>query len=105
MYETIHYTDLPPANSDQPFYREWNTYLREIGRLLREGHEGRFVLIKAEAIVSLFATEEAAREAGLRLFLLEPFLVQQVREREPLLRVRGMNMPCRLSISPLAKPA
>jgi hypothetical protein len=43
---TIHYTELPEDTSEGPIAREWNFYRREVGRLLAEGHEGRWVLIK-----------------------------------------------------------
>ena len=36
---TIHYTELPEDTPDSPLYQEWNTYRREVGRLLAEGHE------------------------------------------------------------------
>ena len=37
---TIHYTQLAEARPGDDFYLEWNTYRREVGRLLAEGHEG-----------------------------------------------------------------
>ena len=43
---TIHYTELPAAQPDSQLYHEWNFYRREAGRLLAEGHEGHWVLIK-----------------------------------------------------------
>src|SRR5437868_3856214 len=45
---TIPCTELPEAKPDSPLYHEWNYYRREVGRLLAEGQEGRFVLIKGE---------------------------------------------------------
>jgi hypothetical protein len=74
--------------------QESNLYRREVGRLLAEGHEGKFVLIKGAEIIALYANWDAAREAGLRLFLMEPHLVQQLQFEEPILRVRGYNLPC-----------
>src|SRR5712671_3923260 len=44
--QTIHYTELPEDASEGRIAGEWNFYRREIGRLLAEGHEGRWVLIK-----------------------------------------------------------
>jgi hypothetical protein len=90
---TIHFTELPEARPDDVLYLEWNTYRREVGRLLAEGHEGKFVLIKGESIVSLYDSWDAAREAGLRLFAQGPHLIQQVRANEPILRARGYNLP------------
>jgi hypothetical protein len=84
--ETIPYTDLPPAEPGSPLVTEWEAYRREVGRLLSEGHEGRFVLIKGEAIVGLYPTWDAASAEGYRRYLPEGFLVHQVQSREPLLR-------------------
>jgi hypothetical protein len=91
---TIPYTELPEMNDGGPLCEEWNTYRREVARLLADGHEGKFVLIKGDQIVSLHDAWGAAREAGLQLYLLKPFLVQQVRSREPLMRIRGYSLPC-----------
>src|SRR5262245_60921326 len=45
----IPYTELPEDTSGGRGAREWNLYRREAGRLLAEGHEGRWVLIQGEA--------------------------------------------------------
>jgi hypothetical protein len=81
---TIHHTELPPAEPGSMIAREWDTYRREVGRLLTDGHEGRFVLIKGEEIVGVFGSDEEASAAGSRRFLLQPYLVQQVRSQEPI---------------------
>ena len=96
----IHYTELAPARPDSPTAREWDTYRREVGRLLAEGHQGRFVLIKGDRVVDFFDTEEEAEHAGYRQFLLSAFLVHQVREYEPVYFHRQVychpwNLPCR----------
>jgi hypothetical protein len=82
--QTVHYRELPPAEPGSMIAREWDTYRREAGRLIAEGHEGRYVLIKADQILGLFATKEEAHAAGTTWFLLEPYLIQQVRTHEPL---------------------
>jgi hypothetical protein len=89
----VHYTELPEDTSGRAGALEWNTYRREIGRLLAEGHEGRFVLIKGEEILGFFDTWDDARLAGLKRFLREVFLVQEVRTTEPYVRIRGINFP------------
>jgi hypothetical protein len=91
---TIHHTELPEAPPGDVLSLEWNTYRREVGRLLAEGHAGKFVLIKGSQVVALYDAWDAALEAGHRLYLLEPFLVHEVRAEEPLLRVRGYSLPC-----------
>lgn len=82
----VHFTQLPEAKPDSPLYHEWNTYLREVGRLLAEGNEGRHVLVKGERIVGLWDTHDAAMTAGYQRFPGQPFLVHQVQERERVLR-------------------
>jgi hypothetical protein len=89
----IPFTALPADNSNEPLAQEWNVYRREIGRLLAEGHQGRFVLIKGEEIVDLFDDWSAARQAGLKRYLREPFFVHAIREVEPHLHIRGINRP------------
>ena len=79
--------------------REWNTYRREVGRLLAEGQAGRFALIKAEEVLGVYDSWEAAREVGLQRFLMQPFLVHEIRAEEPYLRIRGVNLPRRFSCS------
>ena len=91
----IHYTELPEANPDSPLYREWNTYRREVRRLLAEGHEGKFVLIKGEEIIGLFDTFDDGVRAGRAKYLFGAFMVKPIYEREPLLRLRGYSLPCR----------
>src|SRR4051812_337473 len=62
---TIHYTELPEGRPDSPLYQEWNFYRREVGRLLAEGHEGRWALIKGEGIVGIWDTEAEARAVAV----------------------------------------
>jgi hypothetical protein len=90
---TIRHTELPAAPPGEVLSLEWNTYRREVGRLLAEGHAGKFVLIKGSQIIAFYDAWDAAREAGLRLYLMEPFLVHEVRAEEPLRRVRGYTIP------------
>ena len=84
--ETIPYTDLPPAEPGSRLATEWETYRREVGRLLSEGREGQFVLIKGEAVVGFYPTWDAASAEGYRRYLLQGFLVHQIQSREPLLK-------------------
>jgi len=91
---TIPYGELPELLPAGVLTREWDSYRREVGRLLAEGHEGKFVLIKGEDVIGVHDAWDAAREMGLRLYLVEPFLVQEVRAQEPVLRLRGYSFPC-----------
>jgi hypothetical protein len=83
---TIPYTELPASAPGSAIAVEWEFYRREAGRLLSEGNEGRFVLIKGEAVIGLFESWEAAYQAGLERYSLQPFLIHQVRSQEPVIR-------------------
>src|SRR5262245_38110663 len=91
---TIHYTELEELPPDDVHYHEWGAYLRELPRLLAEGQEGKWLLLKGDTIAGLFGTDVEAVKAGYERFLLQPFLVQQVREREPLIRLSWRCWPC-----------
>src|SRR5262245_39780492 len=85
---TIHYTqftDLPP---DDVHYHEWKAYRRELPRLLAEGRGGQYALLKGDQVVGVFDTDAEAEDAGEDRFGLDAvFLIQLIREWEPLLRV------------------
>ena len=102
---TIHYTELSRAKSGEPFFDEWNSYLAEVARLLADGSEGQFVLIKGAAIQGVFADEAEALKEGNKRFPSQQFLVHQIQEREPVIRVRGYNLPWTKTSTPLARPA
>jgi hypothetical protein len=91
---TIHYTQLPDGPPDSPIATEWSCYRRIIGRLLAEGHEGKWLLIKNEEIVGIWDTEAEADTVRLERFLGQPVLIKQVLAREPILRI-GYNHLCR----------
>jgi hypothetical protein len=91
---SIPYTELPPSQPDSPLSQEWNFYRREVGRLLAEGQEGRFVFIKGEQIVGIWDTQKEAEAVALRRFLMRPCLIQQVRSREPLIRMSPRFWGC-----------
>jgi hypothetical protein len=71
---------LPPALEVQR--TEIATYLRELPRLLAEGEEGRYVLIKGDQVVSIWDTADDAYQAGCERFGLEPFLAQPINGRD-----------------------
>ena len=71
-----------------------NLYRREVKRLIAEGLEERFVLIKGETILGIFASWKQARQTGLRELGLVPFFVHQIRSEEPVFRLRGYELPC-----------
>src|SRR5262249_48308674 len=83
----LHYTQLVPATPGSPLAEEWECYRREVGRLLAEGYEGRFVLIKGSEIIGIWDDENDARNEGARRYFLlrQGYLVHQIQEWEPLL--------------------
>jgi hypothetical protein len=91
---TIPYTELPDGKVDSPIASEWNLYRREVGRLLAEGHENRWVLIKGEEIIGIWETEHEARAVALERYLMQPCLIQQIRSREPIVRMSARFGGC-----------
>ncbi|HEY7424975.1 MAG TPA: hypothetical protein VH682_12160 [Gemmataceae bacterium] len=90
---TIHYTELPPSEPGSAIAEEWETYRREVGRLLAEGNEGRYILIKGRQIIGIWNTRKEAFAAADQRFPLQPFLVHQIQERERIHRI-GYNRLC-----------
>jgi hypothetical protein len=86
---TIHYTQLPEAKPGDDFFLEWNTYRREVGRLLAEGHEGKWVLIKGETVVGVYNSFDEAVAEGGRRFSLDLYMVDQIQTERPIYRIRG----------------
>jgi hypothetical protein len=62
--------------------REINTYRRELPRLLAEGEEGRFVLVKGDQVIAVWDTFDDAYEAGRLLYGLDVFLAQPINPRD-----------------------
>jgi hypothetical protein len=91
---SIHFTELPEALPGSPIATEWNCYRRIVERLLAEGQEGKWLLIKNEEIIGIWETEEEANEARVQSFLMQPVLMKQVLTWEPKLRI-GYNRLCR----------
>jgi hypothetical protein len=93
--ETIHYTELPEDTAGGPLATEWNVYRREVARLLAEGNENRWVLIRDETVVGIWDTEAEARTAAAKQFLMQPVLIRQVRFRETVLPTPTFLYRCR----------
>jgi len=58
-----------------------------VGRLIAEGHEGKWVLIQGETILGLFDTEDEALDVRAQRFFRQPVLVQRILRREPVLLI------------------
>jgi hypothetical protein len=89
MSQETNSTGKPEDGGHLPFdkkllalQREIITYRRELPRLLAEGQEGRFVLIKGDQILSVWDTFEDAYKAGTERFGFGPFLAQPVDSRD-----------------------
>jgi hypothetical protein len=89
--QTVHYLEQPEPRPGDRLFAEWTAYRREAGRLLAEGKEGQFVLIQGETIVGVWPTHEDAVAEGYDRFGYQPFLVHQLREREPVLRSNSVR--------------
>jgi hypothetical protein len=90
---TIDCSELPASKPGDPD-PEWDLYRREVGRLLDEGHEGRWVLIQGEQIIGIWNTREEAKAVALKKFLMQPCLIHQVRRREPIVRMSARFWGC-----------
>jgi hypothetical protein len=84
--QTIHYAELPEDSSNSPIAKEWNFYRREVGRLLAQGQEGKWVLITGEEVIGIWETQEQAYEVALQKYLMQPVLIHRVLFQEPILR-------------------
>jgi hypothetical protein len=79
--------ELPDAGPNDPLALEWNTYKREAPRLIAEGHEGRYVLIKDGYIYGIWDTQSEAIREGYRKFGNVPFMAHRISAIEPRYRM------------------
>jgi hypothetical protein len=86
--------ELPEAPPDSPVAAEWNLFRAEVGRLLRDGYERRFALVKVGHPVTVWDTRRDAIRAGQLLYGPSLCLVQEILPFLRPLRV-GYNRPCR----------
>jgi hypothetical protein len=86
----IHFSELPPAQPGSQLAREWETYRGEVGRLITDGHEGKWVLIHNEQIIGIYETyAEARREGAMRFFVQRrPYLIRHILTNEPTIQTR-----------------
>ena len=104
VHKIVHFSELPPAAPESKEKAEWETYRREVGRLIAEGYEWRSVLIKEESIIGIYDTFREACEEGNRRFFPEDFMVHEIRTWEPIYLFMALLRPYRVksSISSLA---
>ena len=61
--------------------REWDTFLKEMPRLLDEGQRGKYVLIQGDTVLGVWDTLDEAIAAGYDRVGLDPFLAQEINDR------------------------
>jgi hypothetical protein len=75
---TVPVQRLPQIPPGGPLAREWATYCREVGRLLADGHRGRYALVQGDDLIAVYGSHDAATAAGRDRFGAEPFLVLEI---------------------------
>jgi|SRR5579872_6432535 len=70
--------ELPEMGPGSVGAEEWNLFRREVGRLIQDGHRGRFALIKAGQPISVWDTMKDAVQAGRLLYPQMTCLIQQI---------------------------
>ena len=68
---------VPPEQWDRA-QRDLHTYRRELPRLLREGHAGKYAIIRDDAVVSIWDTLGDALQAAGERFGTEPVATYQI---------------------------
>ncbi|HEV3262712.1 MAG TPA: hypothetical protein VG013_38105 [Gemmataceae bacterium] len=62
--------------------QELETYRRELPGLLSQEHEGKYLLIRGQQVIGIWATEDEAYKTGRERFGLTPSMVRQVQNGE-----------------------
>lgn len=75
-------------------------YRREVGRLLAEGHEGKWVLIKDDHVHGIWHTEEEVNQVRVQHFPMQDVMIKQILEREPMVRCTRLFHPGFLNAGP-----
>jgi hypothetical protein len=73
----------PPGDGCGLTDRQFAAYLRELPRLLAEGHSGRYALLKGDEVVSVWDTQRDVLQAGYERFGLDPFTVKKIEPSDP----------------------
>ena len=92
-YPCVHFSELKPFDSGSPLSEEWDTYRKQVGRLIAEGNEQKFVLIKGNVIVGFFETMRDAHREGLKRFGVYSYLVRQILTYERVYKVSPLTTP------------
>ena len=81
---SVHYTELTEDHSNDPAAPGWNVYVREVGRLIAEGNEGKWVVIAEGRLIGVYETKQEATGVTAGRKFAWPCTLKQVREHEPL---------------------
>lgn len=92
--QTIDAKDLPPGKPDSPIDVEWDFYRANVEKLLAEGNEGRFILIKGDQVIGIWDTLKEAEDMANEKFLMQPCLIHQIRRREPIIKMSPRFWAC-----------
>lgn len=76
--QTQRLTPAPPPTAADLLAVELATFQSELSRLLVEGEEGRWALIRGPQVAGIWDTFADAVQAGDERFGLTPFLVQRI---------------------------
>jgi hypothetical protein len=95
----VHYTKVDPLPPGNALHRESVTLRREMPRLLAEGNEGKFALIKGDEIIGVFEDRREAVRIGREKYLMQPFMVQPILEWETVIFQSWRCWPCHISPS------
>ena len=81
---SVHYSELKENRSSDPAAEGWNVYVREVGRLLAEGNEGKWVVIAEGRLIGVYDTKGEGYDAIADGKFKWPSTLKQIRVREPL---------------------
>ena len=80
---SIHHTELTEDHSNDPAAAGYNVFVREVGRLIAEGHEGKWVVIAEERLIGVYETRQEAHGAIIDGKFPWPAILRQIRTRIP----------------------
>jgi len=83
-----------PLQQERKFFLEHQADWRKM-------HPGKFVLVKGEALIGVFDSDNTAVSEGIRRFGLESFLVRNVEEMEEAIRIPALMLGLLHANSPL----
>lgn len=74
---------------------ELSTYRAQLPALIEKGNEGKYVVIRGQQLVEVFATYEAALDSAYEKFGLEPFFVKKISRDQSTVHFTRDLGPCR----------